>query len=79
MVVLVLVASKGAGDATADRLREGVFAGDGGAGLVEILFIYFNIIGALAQLAHGEQPGVAGELTRRRLHDERVTEEFRDF
>lgn len=70
MVVLVLVAGKGAVDATADRFQEGAFAGVGSAGFVEDNGTCLHEADAAAQLTHGEQPGVASELTRRRLPDE---------
>jgi hypothetical protein len=34
---------------------------------------------ALVELADGQQPGVAGQLTRRRLDDERRVEEVKDL
>ena len=56
--------------------KEGAFAGVAGAGFVEDSGTCLPEPDAPAQRAHGEQPGVAGELIRRRLHDERLTEEF---
>jgi hypothetical protein len=76
MVVLVLVAGKGAVDATADRFQEGAFTGVGGASFVADSGTCLHEPDAPAQLVHGEQPVVAGELTRRWLRDERMTEEF---
>ena len=76
MVVLVLEAGKGAVDATAGRFQEGAFAGVAGAGFVEDSGTCLPEPDAPAQRAHGEQPGVAGELTRRWLRDERMTEGF---
>ena len=76
MVVLVLIAGKGAVDATADRFQEGAFAGVGGAGFVEDSGTCLHERDAPAQLARGEQRVVAGELTRRWLRDERMTEGF---
>src|SRR5262249_28217484 len=63
VVVLVLVAGQDAVDA---GIIEGAREGPGEPS-------------ALIELADGEQPGVAGQLARRQLEDERRTEEVEDL
>ena len=78
MVVLVRVAGQDAVDPGADHLQEGVLGEAGVPGIVEGLGEGPGQADALVELADGQQPGVAGELTRRRLDDERAAEELQD-
>jgi hypothetical protein len=55
----------------ADHLQEGVLDQVGVAGVVEDVGEGPGEFDVLVELADGEQPGVAGELARRRLDDER--------
>ena len=76
MVVRVLVAGQDALDARAHHLQEGVVGEMGVARVVEGLGKGAGEPDALVELADREQPGVAGELARRRLQDERRAEEI---
>jgi hypothetical protein len=79
MVVLVLVAGQDAEDTGPDHLQEGVLRKVGVAGVVEGVGESPGEPDALVELAEGEQPGVAGQLSRRRLDDERRAEEVQDL
>src|SRR5262245_64004333 len=59
--------------------REAVLGQAGVAGVVEGVGEGPGEADALVELADGEQPGVAGELARRRLNDERCAEEVQDL
>src|SRR5262249_24928266 len=65
-------------DAAANHLREGVLDEFGVAGVVEGVGEGQGEPGAIVELAEGEQPGVAGELTCRQLDHERRAEEVKD-
>ena len=73
MVVLVRVAGEDAVDAGPDHLREGVLGEVGVAGVVQGVGEGPGEPDALVELADGQQPGVTGQLTRRRLDDEWVS------
>ena len=79
MVVLVRVAGQDAVDAAANHRQEGVLPEVRVAGVVEGFGEGSRQPDALVELADGEQAGVAGELTRRRLDDERRAEEVQDL
>jgi hypothetical protein len=51
----------------------------GGAGVIEGSGNRRRESDGLVERADGEQPGVAGQLARRRLDDERRAEEVEDF
>jgi hypothetical protein len=74
VAVPVLAASEDANDAGAGPLGEAVLCEAGGAGTVHGLGEGAGELDAL-----GRQPGVAGELTRRRLNDEWRAEEVQDL
>src|SRR5262249_37694014 len=75
VVVLVLVAGQNAVDAGADHFQQGMLDERGGAGVIEGIGEGLRESDALIELADREQPGIAGELTGRRLDDERGAEE----
>jgi hypothetical protein len=77
VVVLVLVASQDAVDAGTDHLQERVLGQVRVAGIVEGCGEGPGQADALVELAEGEQPGVAGELARRRLDDDRMPKKSR--
>jgi hypothetical protein len=79
VVVLVRVAGEDAVDPAADHLQEGVLGQLRVAGVVERIGEGPGQADLLVELADGEQPGVAGELTRRWLDDERCAEEVEDL
>jgi hypothetical protein len=79
VVVLVLVAGHDAVDAGPDHFQKGVLGEVGVAGIVEGLSKRPGQADALVELADGQQHGVAGEPTLRRLDDERRTEEVQDL
>jgi hypothetical protein len=79
VVVLVLIARQDTVDAGADHLQEGVLGQARVAGVVEGLGEGPGEPDALVELADGEQPGVAGELARRRLDDQRGAEKIQDL
>jgi hypothetical protein len=79
VVVLVFVAGQDAVDATANHLQEGMLREVGVAGVVEGVGEGPGPADALVELTDGEQPGVAGELARRRLDEERRAEEVEDL
>jgi hypothetical protein len=64
VVVLVFVASQDAVDAAADHLQEGMLGKVRVAGVVESIGKSSREADALIELADGQEPGVAGELTR---------------
>jgi hypothetical protein len=66
-------------DAGPDHLQEAVLGEVGIAGVVEGSGECLREPDALVELADGEQSGVAGELARRRLDDERRAEEVEDL
>jgi len=70
VVVLARFAGQDAVDAGLDHLREGALGTVGVAGVIEGFGNGTGRADALVELADGEQPGVAGELTRRRLDNE---------
>src|SRR5262249_55346783 len=74
VVVLVLVASEDSVYAGPDHLQEGVRGEMGVAGVVEGGGEGPGEPNALVELADGQQPGVAGELARRRLNYDRRVE-----
>jgi hypothetical protein len=76
VVVLALVAGQDAVDATANHLREGVLGQVRVAGVIEGAGVGPGQADALVELADGEQPGIAGQLARRRLADQRRAEEI---
>jgi hypothetical protein len=59
--------------------QEGVLGGGGVTGVIEGLCEGTREPDVLVELADGEQPGIAGELARRRLDDERRAEEVQDL
>jgi hypothetical protein len=67
VAVPVLAASEDANAAGAGPLGEAVFREAGGAGTVHGLGVGPRQPDAFVELADGEQPGVTGELTQRRL------------
>jgi hypothetical protein len=73
------VAGQDAVEAGPDHLQEGVLGEVGVAGVIEGVGEGTGEPDALVELADGEQPGVAGELPRRRLDDERGTEKVEDL
>jgi hypothetical protein len=79
VVLLILVATQDAVDADADHLHEGVLDGVGVLRVIEGLGTGPGQADALVELADGEQPGVTGELTLRRLDDEWCAEEIQDL
>src|SRR5262249_2563861 len=79
VIVLVLVAGEDAVDAGADHLPVGVLGEVGVAGVVQGVGEGAGETDTFVELADGEQPGVAGELARRRLDDERRAEEVQDL
>jgi hypothetical protein len=79
VVVLVKVAGQDAVDATADHLQERVRGEVGVAGGVEHVGQDSRESDALVELAKGEQPGVAGELARRRLDDQGRAEKIENL
>jgi hypothetical protein len=78
VAVPVLAAGEDANDAGAGPLGEAVLREAGGAGTVHGLGEGAGEPDALVELAIGELPGVAGELARRRLDDERRAEKVED-
>jgi hypothetical protein len=79
VVVLVLVAGEDAVDAGADHLQERVFHEVGVAGVVQDVCEGPGEPDALVELAKGQQPGIAGELARGRLKDQRRAEEVENL
>jgi hypothetical protein len=79
VAVPVRAASEDANAAGAGPLGEAVLCEAGGAGTVHGLGVGPPQPDAPAELADGEQPGVAGELARRRLDDEWRAEEVQDL
>jgi hypothetical protein len=77
VVVLVLVAGQDAVDAGPDQLQEGVLGEVRVAGAVQGVAEGPGEPDAVIELADRQQPGVAGELARRRLDDERRAEKSR--
>ena len=73
MDVPVLAAGEDANDAGAGPLGEAVPREAGGAGTVHGLGEGAGEPDVLVELADGQQPGVTGQLTRRRLDDEWVS------
>jgi hypothetical protein len=73
------VAGQDAVDPGADHLQEGVLHEVGVAGVVEGSGEGPGEPEALVELADGQQPGVAGQLVRRRLDDERRAEKVEDL
>jgi hypothetical protein len=66
-------------DAAPDHLQEGMLGQVRAPAVVEGAGVGLAEADALSELADGEQPGVAGELSRRRLDDERGAEEVEDL
>jgi hypothetical protein len=79
VVVLVRVASEDAADAGADHLQDAMLGEVGVAGVVQGLGEGPGEPDVLVELADREQPGIAGELARRRFDDERRAEEVQDL
>jgi hypothetical protein len=79
VVVLVFVAGQDAVDAGPDHLQEGVVGEVGVAGVVEGVGEGPGETDALVELAEGEHSGVAGELTRGGLDDQRRAEKVQDL
>jgi hypothetical protein len=79
VVVLVLVASQDAVDTTANHLQERVLGQIRVAGVVEGPGEGQGESDALVELADGQQPSIAGELTRRQFDDEWRAEEVEDL
>jgi len=79
VVVLVKVAGQDTLDAAADHLQEGVLGEAAVAGVVERVREGSGEPDALIELADGQQPGIAGELARGRLNDQRCAEEVEDL
>ena len=79
MVVLVRVAGQDAVDARPDHLQEGMLGQLGVAGVVQGLGEGFDEPDALVELADGEKPRIAGELTGRGLKNERRAEEVENL
>jgi hypothetical protein len=76
---VVLVAGQNAVDPGPDHLEEGVLAEVRIAGVVEGVGEGPGEANALVELADGKQSGVAGELPRQRLDDERSAEKIEDL
>jgi hypothetical protein len=79
VVILVLVASENAVDPGADHLLEAVLREVRVAEVVECGGEGTSEPNVLVELADWEQPGVTGELTGRRLDDERRAEKTKDL
>jgi hypothetical protein len=79
VAVLVLEASEDAEDTGADHLQEAVLRDVGVAGGAQISSKCLCEPEALVELPDREQAGVAGQLARRRLDDERRAEEVEDL
>jgi hypothetical protein len=79
VVVLVRVAGQDAVDAGPDHLHEGVLGEAGVAGVVQGVGEGPGEPDALIEPADREQPGVAGQLARRRLDDQRRAEKVPDL
>jgi hypothetical protein len=79
VVVLVLIARQDAVDPRADQFGQSVLGEVRIAGIVEGAGEAPGEPDALLELADREQPGVAGELARGRLDDERRAEEIEDL
>jgi hypothetical protein len=79
VAVRVLAAGEDAEDTGADHLQEAVLSEVGVAGLVEGIGEGPGQADALVELADGQQPGVAAELTLRRLDHERGAKEVKDL
>jgi hypothetical protein len=77
--VLVRVAGQDAEDAGTDHLQEAVLGKVEVAGIVEGGGEGPGQPDALVELVDGEQPGVAGELARRRLDHQRRAEKVQDL
>jgi hypothetical protein len=74
VIVLALVARQDAVDPAADHLQEAVLGEVGGAGVVQGGGESPGEPDKLVELANGQEPGVAGELTRLRLRPTRCKE-----
>jgi hypothetical protein len=79
VVVLVRVAGQDTVDAAADYRQEGMLGEALVAGVVERVREGPGEPDALIELADGQQPGIAGELARRRFEDKRGTEKVLDL
>jgi hypothetical protein len=79
VVVRVLVAGQDAVDAGADHLQEGVLGQGRVTGVVQGVGEGPGESDALVELPDGKESGVAGELPRRGLDDERLAEEAEDL
>jgi hypothetical protein len=77
--VPVLAASEDGNDTGAGPLGEAVLREAGGAGTVHGLGVGPPQPDAFVELPDGEQPGVSGQLARRRLKDRRRLEEIEDW
>ena len=78
-VVLAFLPGQGAVDPGPDHLRDRLLREVGVAGVVKGIGEGPGQADTLVALAGGQQPGVAGELARRRLDHERGADEVKDM
>ena len=79
MAVSIGAVGEDANEADAGPLGEAVLREAGGAGTGHGLGVGPRQPDAFAELADGRQPGVVGQSARRRLDDERRSEEVEDL